>query len=147
MRATAIVQAAINAWEKKDTNALAPYLSDDVICKQMLPQSIDKAQLLTFMQAITSAFPDWSFDSHFLHEENLSERSWSVLLITRVTGTHTGDLILPALPVIPATGMKIALPYRHLIFLVTGDTITSITADFSPSGLEEVLAQLGMKLP
>ncbi len=99
------------------------------------------------MRAITSAFPDWSFDSHILHEENLSERSWSVLLITRVTGTHTGDLILPALPVIPATGMKIALPYRHLIFLVTGDTITSITADFSPSGLEEVLAQLGMELP
>jgi hypothetical protein len=147
MRATAIVQAAIHAWEEKDANALAPYLSDDVICKQILPQSIGKAQLLTFMQAITSAFPDWSFDSHILHEENLAERSWSVLLVTRVTGTHTGDLILPPLPVISATGMKIALPYRHLIFLVTGDTITSITADFSPSGLEELLAQLGMELP
>ncbi len=117
MRATAIVQAAIHAWKEKDTNALAPYLSDDVICKQILPQSIGKAQLLTFMKAITSAFPDWSFDSHILHEESLAEHSWSVLLVTRVTGTHTGDLILPALPIIPATGMKIALPYRHLIFL------------------------------
>lgn len=147
MRATAIVQAAIQAWEKKDANALAPYLSNDVICKQILPQSIDKTQLLAFMKAITSAFPDWSFNSHILHEKSLAEHSWSVLLGTSVTGTHTGDLILPALPVIPATGMKIALPYRHLEFLVTGDTITAITADFSPSGLEEVLAQLGMELP
>jgi hypothetical protein len=147
MRATAIVQAAIHAWEEKDANVLAPYLSDDVICKQILPQSIDKAQLLAFMQAITSAFPDWSFNGHILNEESLAENSWSVLFVTRVTGTHTGDLILPTLPVIPATGMKIALPYRHLVYLVIGDTITAITADFSPSGLEEVLAQLGMELP
>ena len=147
MRATAIVQAAIQAWEKKDANTLAPYLSNDVICKQILPQSIDKTQLLAFMKAITSAFPDWSFNSHIINEESLAEHSWSVLLGTSVTGTHTGDLILPTLPVIPATGMKIALPYRHLVFLVTGDTITAITADYSPSGLEEVLAHLGMELP
>jgi hypothetical protein len=67
-------------------------------------------------------------------------------LLTAVTGSQTADLILPTLPVIPAAGMKIALPYRHLEFLVTGDTIVAITADFSPSGLEEVLAQLGLEL-
>jgi hypothetical protein len=55
-------------------------------------------------------------------------------------------LILLALPIIPATERKIALPYQHLEFLVTGDIITEIAADFSPSGLEEVLAQLGLEL-
>jgi SnoaL-like domain len=147
MRATAIVQYAIQAWEEKDANALASYLSDDVICKQILPQSIGKAQLLAFMQAITTAFPDWSFNGHVLNEERLAEDSWSVLFVTGVTGTQTGDLILPTLPIIPATGMKIALPYRHLEYFVKGDTITAITADFSPNGLEEVLAQLGLELP
>jgi SnoaL-like protein len=147
MRATALAQAAIQAWEEKDANALASYLSDDVICKQILPQPIGKAQLIAFMQAITTAFPDWSFNSHVLHEERLAEDSWSVLFVTEVTGTQTGDLILPTLPIIPATGMKIALPYRHLEYFVTGDTITAITADFSPNGLEEVLAQLGLELP
>jgi hypothetical protein len=29
---------------------------------------------------------------------------------------------------------------------VTGDRITQISADFSPGGLDEVLAQLGMEL-
>jgi len=147
MRATVIVQATIQAWEEKDANALASYLSGDVICKQILPQPIDKTQLLAFMKAITTAFPDWSFNGHVLHEESLAEHSESVLFVTGVTGTQTGDLFLPTLPVIPATGTKIALPYRHLEYLVTDDTITVITADFSPNGLEEVLAQLGLKLP
>ena len=147
MRATALAQAAIQAWEEKDANALASYLSDDAICKQIFPQPIGKAQLIAFMKAITEAFPDWSFNSHVLHEESLAEQSWSVLFVTGVTGTQTGDLILPTLPVIPATGTKIALPYRHLDYFVKGDTITAITADFSPNGLEEVLAQLGLELP
>ncbi len=147
MRATVIMQAAIQAWEEKDANVLASYLSDDVICKQILPQPIDKAQLIAFMKAITTAFPDWSFNGHVLHEESLAEHSGSVLFVTGVTGTQTGDLILPTLPVIPATATRIALPYRHLECLVKDDTITAITADFSPNGLEEVLAQLGLKLP
>lgn len=147
MRATAIVQAAMQAWEEHDANALASYLSDDVICKQILPQSIGKVQLLDFMKAITNAFPDWSFNGHVLHEKNLAEHSWSVLFVTAIAGSHTADLILPTLPIIPATGTRITLPYHHLEFLVTGDTIAEITADFSPNGLEEVLAQLGLELP
>ena len=99
------------------------------------------------MQAITQAFPDWSFNGHTLHEERLTEQRWRVLFVTAVTGTRNGDLILPPLPIIAATGRRIALPYRHLEFLAIDETITVISADFSPSGLEEVLAQLGLELP
>jgi hypothetical protein len=98
------------------------------------------------MNALTTAFQDWSFNGHVLHEERVAVNRWSVLFVTAVTGTQTGDLILPTLPIIPATGRKIALPYRHLEFLVTDDTITEITSDFSPNGLEEVLAQFGLEL-
>lgn len=147
MHATAIVQHAMQAWQEQDAHALASCLADDLICTRILPQPIDKAQLLAFMKAITTAFPDWTFHGHVLHEESLAEQRWSVLYVTAVTGTQTGDLVLPTLPIIPASGMKIALPYRHLEFLGTDDTITEITADFSPSGLEEVLTQLGLKLP
>jgi len=128
-------------------HALASYLSDDVICKHILPQAVGKAQLIAFMQAITTAFPDWSFNGHVLGEESLAVQSWNVLYATAVTGTHMGDLILPTLPDIPATGKRIILQYRYLEFLVAGDLITAISADFSPSGLEEVLAQLGLELP
>ena len=146
MNATTLIQTAISAWEEHDADALASCLSDDVTCTQILPQSVGKAQLITFMQAITQAFPDWSFNGHVLDEERLAEQSWRVIFVTAVTGTQAGDLILPPLPIIAATGRKIALPYRHLEFIVTGDKITEISADFSPSGLEEVLAQLGLEL-
>jgi hypothetical protein len=61
--------------------------------------------------------------------------------------THIGDLILPDLPITPPTGIKISLPYRHLEYFVNEATITTITADFSPDALEEILAQMGMVLP
>ena len=147
MHATTIVGTAIQAWEEHDATALASCLSDDVIFTHMLPQSVGKTQLIAFMQAITQAFPDWSFNGHVLDEEGLAEQRWRVLFVTAVSGTQAGDLILPPLPIIPATGRTIALPSRHLQFVVTGETITDLSADFSPSCLEEVLAQLGLELP
>ena len=146
-RAETLAQAAIQVWEEHDVGALASYLSDELSCKRIFPQPVGKAQFITFAQAITQAFPDWSFNGHVLDEKSLTEHSWNVLYVTAVTGTHTGDLILPPLPDIPATGRRIALPYRHLEFHITGETIMGIAADFSPSGLEEVLAQLGLELP
>ena len=142
-----VVQAAIQAWEEKNSNAFASYLADDLICQHILPETVDKAQLLSYMNALTTAFPDWSFNGHVLYEEQVTEQTWKVLFVTAITGTQTGDLILPTLPIIPATERKIALPNIHIEFFVTGDYITEITSDFSPDGLTEVLAQLGLELP
>jgi hypothetical protein len=36
---------------------------------------------------------------------------------------------------------------RHLEYFIKGNTIMSLTADFSPNALEEILAQMGMVLP
>jgi len=147
MGVIALVQTAINAWESGDANSLASCLADDVVCKGFLPQPVDKEQYINFMSAVMLAFPDWSFNEHVLDETPFMESSQRVFYVTQITGTHTNELILPDLPVIPATGTKIALPFRHLEYIVTGDTIKTISADFSPNALEEILAQLGMVLP
>src|ERR1700730_16971852 len=107
--ATKLVEAAIEAWERKDACALASSLSDDLICRHLLPQPVGKAQLIAFMQAITTAFPDWSFNGHAIHEENLAEQCWNVLYVTAITGTNTGYLSLPTLPRIPATGRRVIM--------------------------------------
>jgi hypothetical protein len=65
--------------------------------------------LIAFMQAITTAFPDWSFNGHVLHEENLAEQCWNVLYVTAMTGTNTRYLSLPTLPVLPPTGRRVVL--------------------------------------
>jgi hypothetical protein len=69
MRPTAIVLNAIKAWEEKDANALASYLSEDLICKLILPQAVGKAQLLSYMNALTTAYPDWSFNGHVVESQ------------------------------------------------------------------------------
>ena len=147
MPATNLANAAMRAWESKDEMVLASLLSDDFVCRGFLPQPVRKVQYLGFMQAIMTAIPDWSFHDQFLDEGPVTEQGERALFVTQITGTHTGDLILPNLPIIPPTGTKISLPYRHLEYFVKEETITTITADFSPNALEEILAQMGLVLP
>ena len=147
MQATDLAKAAMRAWELKDVNGLAALLSDDFVGSGFLPQRAHKAEYIDFMQAIMTAIPDWSFHDHFLDEGPLTKQGERALFVTQITGTHTGDLILPDLPIILPTGTKISLPDRHLEYFVQGQTITTITADFSPNALEEIFAQLGMVLP
>ena len=68
MPATNLANAAMRAWESKDGIVLAALLSDDFVCRGFLPQPVQKAQYLGFMQAIMTAIPDWSFHDQFLEE-------------------------------------------------------------------------------
>jgi SnoaL-like protein len=147
MQARNLAKAAMRAWESKDVIVLASLLSDDFVCRGLLPQPVQKMQYLSFMQAIMTAVPDWLFHDHFLDEGPVTEQGERVFFVTQITGTHTGDLILPELPIIPPTGTIISLPYRHLEYFVKEETITTITGDFSPNALAEILAQMGMVLP
>jgi hypothetical protein len=87
------------------------------------------------------------FHENFLVEGPVTEQGERAFFVTQITGTHTGDLILMDLPVIPPTGTKIVLPYRHLEYFVKYEAITTITDDFSLNAMEEILAQMGMMLP
>jgi SnoaL-like domain len=137
----------MRAWESRDWIVLPSLLSHDFVCRGFLPQPLDQAQFLDFVRAIMAAMPDWSFHDLFLNEGPMTEPGERVFFVTQITGTHTGDLILPDLPVIPPTGTKISLPYRHLEYFVKEEAVTTINADFSPTCLEEILAQMGMVLP
>jgi hypothetical protein len=147
MNATERATAALRAWESHDVDAVRSLVSDDFVGRGLVPQPINKAQYSDFMQAMIRAIPDWSFNANILHEHVLGEQERGVHVITQVTGTHTGDLVLPTLPVILPTGAKIALPPRQMEYVVKEDLITAITATFSPHCLAEILAQLGMRLP
>ena len=142
-----LAKAAMRAWESKDVIVLASLLANDFSCRGLLPQPVQKMQYLGFMQAIMTAMPDWLFHDHFLDEGPVTEQGERVFFVTQITGTHTGDLILPDLPIIPPTGTIISLPYRRLEYFVKEETITTITGDFSPNALAEILAQMGMVLP
>ena len=147
MQARNLAEASLRAWESKDMIVLDSLLSDDFSCRGLLPVTIQKVQFLGFVQAILAAIPDWSFHDRFLDEGPVTEQGERVLFVTQITGTLTRELILPELPIIPPTGTKISLPYRHLEYFVKEETVTTFTGDFSPNALEEILAQMGMVLP
>ena len=147
MRALHLANATMRAWESRDEIVLASLLSDNFSCRSFLPQPIQKVQYLGFMQAIMTAMPDWLFHDQCLDAGPVTEQGERVYFVTQISATHTGDLILPDLPIIPPTGTKIVLPYRHLEYFVKEEIVTMITADFSPNALEEILALMGMVLP
>lgn len=147
MSAADIAKAAIQAWEANDAEELASYLADAFIWENLLPQPANKREVIAFMKAVMKAFPDWSFNALFLNEHPLGKQGRLVHFVIRVTATHSDDFILLGLPLIPPTGTKIALPLRHMDWTVEDNQLTAITTDFSPNCLEEILAQLGMRLP
>jgi hypothetical protein len=144
---TALAYKALRAWEANDTDTLATCLSQNFVGRKLLPQEIDKDQFLDYTQAMLRAFPDWSFQARFLNEHPVRGWDTTVQYITQIVATHSGDLALPELPVIPPTGTKIALPDHHLDLIIHEGIISEISGDFSPDSLTEILAQLGMELP
>jgi SnoaL-like protein len=147
MPGTLLVKAAIAAWETSDVQRLSSCLSDDFLCWNLLPQLTGKQGFLHFMQAMMRAFPDWSWSANFLNEHATRDGRIRVHVAVRISGTHAGDLVLAGLPVIPPTGIRIALPPRHMHFTVNGELIDEVELDSKPNLLEEVLFALGMRLP
>jgi len=48
----------------------------------LLPQPVQKAQYLSFMQAIMMVMPDWLFHENFLDEGPLTEQGERVFCVT-----------------------------------------------------------------
>lgn len=143
MNAVELVETAMKAWEANDTGRLASCLSDDFSIVGPMPQRMNKEQFLELMHALLTAFPDWSFN-YF----NMQEHGNVVQVSTLVTGTHTGELVLPLMGVILPTGQKIALPEEYVEHTVIGNKITAIDTGHTPGGgVPGILAQLGMSLP
>jgi ketosteroid isomerase-like protein len=145
--AAEIVKAAIQAWEANDAEKLASCLADTVVWHNLFPQPLGKQRIIAFMQAVMRAFPDWAFNATFLNEHPVRGQGTLAHFVIRITGTHRGDFVVPGLPPILPSDTRIALPLRHLDVTVNDEQVTTIWTDFSPTGLEEILAQLGMRLP
>jgi hypothetical protein len=149
MQATELAKSAIAAWETSDVQKLSACLSDNFVCWQLFPQPAAKPQFLDCMQAIMQAIPDWSFQAMFLNEHPVKGQPQltRVHFAIRVSGHHSGKLVLLGLPVIHATDMRIALPLRHMDFTLKDGLIEEIAFDSSPNLLAELLGALGMVLP
>ena len=140
-----VVQASMRAWENNDAEALAACLTDDFFCVGQMPEKLNNIQFVDYMKSMMRAFPDWKFNEHILNTQG--DR---VEVNVAITGTNTGELVVPGLPPMLPTDKPIALPPRDWEYTIRGDQIAFIATNVfnQPGGsFAGILNQLGMALP
>jgi predicted ester cyclase len=145
MKPVEIVNEFIAAMESGDVDKAATFLSDDFTMSGLTPLPMYRDQYLDTQRGILAAFPDWSYNLTDIQEE-----AGVIRATAHFTGTHTGDLIVPVpdLPVIKATGKRIALPGETHLYSVRGSKISTIHVLVVPGGgFQGIYRQVGSRLP
>jgi predicted ester cyclase len=145
MSAADVVKGFIAAFESGNVDEAANYLADNFTFSGPVPQPMNKAAYIVFMNNNLLAFSDFKLNASDIHEHgNVVHTN------IQITGTNDGELRLPmpGAPSIAPTGKKIKLAVQNPEFTVKGDKIVSIIDVPSPdAGLPGIMKQLGLKMP
>ncbi len=145
MKGVDIVKEFVKALESRDLEKAAACLSIDFEMSGLTPLPISRESYLEIQRGIQSAFKNWRLNLSDIHE-----RAGMVEAMAHITGTHSGDLVLPVpdLPAVPATGKTISLPGETHQYRVRGTKIASLRVIVTPGGgFQGLYGQLGARLP
>jgi hypothetical protein len=126
-----------------DVNAAEAYLTPDAVAAGgVLPQPIPAAEAISIMSALNTAFPDLKFDI-----QNVTVKGTQATVQAIWSGTNNGELNMPGMPSIPATGKQVSVKDTYIV-TVQGDKVSRIEVD-SPTdgGIPAALDQIGVKVP
>lgn len=138
-----IVKKGLKAWEENDEATLSPLVADDFQMRGPVPQPIGKQEFLGLMHVIHAAMPDFAFNIASFEEDGDT-----VVARSYITATHTGTLVLPGMPPVPATGKKVSLPEEVQSYTMRDGKLHLLTTDARPdAGIPGMLAQLGVLPP
>lgn len=140
-----LAQAIEAAFEARDLDAVAGYLSDDFQFGGPTPEPIGKAQYIGLTKTMLVAFPDINYNARAISVEGDVIRTTSQL-----TGTHTADLDLTpmGMGVIPATGKSFSNPQEVGEMKVKDGKVVSWEIQRTKGGgLAGILGQIGVKPP
>ena len=96
MNAIDIVKSSLRAWEANDAAPLSSLLADDFAFSGPVPQPLNKAEFIGFIQAVLAVYPNFAFN-----ESSVTQQGDQVSVTCHISGTQTGTLALPGLPSIP----------------------------------------------
>jgi hypothetical protein len=126
--------AAINA-QQWDT--VASFLTDDFVWTNAFG-TIDKPGFIAWQKAWFAAAPDYR-----LTWEHQREDGETVYGTTGASGTQTQPLVLPGLPMIPATGRRFATTFDTTVRWRGGQMAAATTGAPTP----DIFEQLGVQRP
>ncbi len=143
MSAATTVKAFTSDLEFKDFEKVASYLADNFAAEGLEAQKLDKDGFIALQKALIEAFPNLRFHLH-----STEEHGNRVLGKVQITGTHSGDLVLPGMAPVPATGKTISLPEEELTFYFEGEKIVSLaTNNVAGGGVAGILQQIEAQSP
>jgi predicted ester cyclase len=138
-----LVKKGLKAWENADEETSSSLIADDFQMSGPVPQPIGKREFLGLMHSIHAGMPDFAFNVSSFEEDGDA-----VIACSHITATHTGTLILPGMPPIPATGKKVSLPEEVQTYTFKDGKVKRLTTDAKPdAGIPGMLAQLGVLPP
>src|SRR5215469_4707951 len=149
--ATEIVTAFMEAFEAKEFDKAASYLSDNFQCSGSTPQPLNKDKFMSYASALATGMPNLSYNFRDIREvdESLGEGS-RVRATIQITGTQTNvfEIAPLGLPLIPETNKSVSLPAQHWDYVVKGNAIAFIRVEpVSGGGITGILEQLGIDIP
>ena len=126
-----------------DVNAAESYLTPDAVAAGgILPQPIPAKEAIRLMSALNAAFPDLKFDI-----QNVTVNGDRATVQAVWMGTNNGDLNMPGMPSIPATGKQVSVKDTYIV-TVEGDKVSRIEVNSPPDGgIPAVLGQIGVAIP
>jgi len=126
-----------------DVNAAESYLTSDAVSAGgVLPQPIPAREAIGLLSALNTAFPDLKFDV-----QDVTVNGSQATVQAAWSGTNNGDLNMPGMPSIPATGKHVSVKDTYIV-TVQGDKVSRIEVDSPPDGgIPAALGQIGVKVP
>ena len=140
-----IVRTFITALQSGDMDVAIRTSSETFVVTGLFPRPLNRGEFLGVQSELLKSMPDFSYN---LASEQVVDRA--VKATIQIKGTHQHDLALPlfGLQTIPATGLAVALPQVHVVFLVEGEQVGAMDVERVPGGgLEGLLQQVGAELP
>ena len=123
-----------------DVDAAESYLTPDAVAAGgVLPQPISAKEAIGLMRALNAAFPDLKFDI-----QNVMANGNRATVQAVWSGTNNGDLSMPGMPSVPATGKQVSVKDTYII-TVQGDKVSRIEVNSPPDGgIPAALGQIGV---
>lgn len=145
MSAKGLVRTWMNALEEHDLAQAKELMAPNFVCEGVAPVPLDRDQFLAMHDALSRAFPDFSFNARNFDEP----REGLVVPTISITGTHIGALQLPipGAPRVPPTGRTVRLPNERPEYTVVNGKLAKIRLErVVGGGVLGILAQLGATL-
>jgi len=107
-------------------------------------RTMGKDEILAFLAALYSGFPDWRYE----HESPKRLKNGSYAVKWKQGGTHTGHIEFPGYDGVPPTGKTVVIPEHSFFYKVINNELVEIRPDPIPGGAPRgIFEQIGVEIP